>query len=164
MRTQPKTRARSAQEAGNRALNLGVSKANQACKHTTPISRLPLRRRRAAQQVEAAAWRRARVTSRAAARRVSPRARRKRRGSGRASAASSCEPPCSAAADWRSTESRAPAGRAVQRPRQARASTGRHRPPNLPARLVRSRTRSPGPLAAPRQRVHAAPRAAVASR
>ena len=32
MRTQPETRARSAQEAGKRALNLGASKANQACK------------------------------------------------------------------------------------------------------------------------------------
>ena len=31
MRTQPETRARSAQEAGKRALNLGASKANQAC-------------------------------------------------------------------------------------------------------------------------------------
>ena len=31
MRTQPETRARSAQEAGKRALNLWGSKANQAC-------------------------------------------------------------------------------------------------------------------------------------
>ena len=31
MRTQPETRARSAQEAGKRALNLGASKTNQAC-------------------------------------------------------------------------------------------------------------------------------------
>ena len=31
MRTQPETRARSSQEAGKRALNLGASKANQAC-------------------------------------------------------------------------------------------------------------------------------------
>ena len=33
MRTQPETRARSAQEAGKRALNLWGSKANQACSH-----------------------------------------------------------------------------------------------------------------------------------
>ena len=31
MRTTPETRARSAQEAGKRALNLWVFKANQAC-------------------------------------------------------------------------------------------------------------------------------------
>ena len=38
MRTQPETRARSAQEAGKRALNLGASKANQACTTTGQVS------------------------------------------------------------------------------------------------------------------------------
>eukprot|EP00964_Phaeocystis_antarctica_P135700 scaffold100042_cov34-Phaeocystis_antarctica.AAC.2 len=38
MRTLAETRARSAQGAGNRALNLGAFKANQACNPRTPQS------------------------------------------------------------------------------------------------------------------------------
>ena len=40
MRTQPETRARSAQEAGKRALNLGASKPNQACRAESRRSEL----------------------------------------------------------------------------------------------------------------------------